>query len=159
MWASKPTPFAPLPYFHPLACESKWIFFHSASRGGTWDVEWWTGEWPLCCFALHWRRSMICISVVPHSQTRTHPSTSYCSTPMTAPPPTWQPTSQLLIKEGMFISLPVFYKGGVLSLVSGTTSPGLTWEGKLSRCYTGFTSLLRWCQNHITLPSLYIWMH
>lgn len=52
----------------------------------------------------------------------------------------------LLINRRMFISLPVFYRGGVLSLATGTASPGLTREGKLSRRNTGFTSLLRWCQ-------------
>lgn len=52
----------------------------------------------------------------------------------------------LLINRRMFISLPVLYRGGVLSLATGTASPGLTREGKLSRPNTGFTSLLRWCQ-------------
>lgn len=65
-----------------------------------------------------------------HTHTHTPSSTSYCSTPITAPPPTWQPTPRLLIKERMFISLPVFYRGAVLSQASGTTSPGLTWEWK-----------------------------
>lgn len=47
----------------------------------------------------------------PSTRTSTPPSTSYCSTPMAAPPPTWQPTPSLLITEQMLISLPVFYKG------------------------------------------------
>lgn len=63
----------------------------------------------------------------------------------------------LLINRRMFISLPVFYRGGVLSLATGTASPGLTREGKLSRLNTGFTSLLRWCQkralHHRDAPS------
>lgn len=68
VWASKHTSVAPLPCFQPLDCELKWFFsffFHPAWRGGTGDVEWWTGVQALCCSALHWRRSLICI-IVPH---------------------------------------------------------------------------------------------
>lgn len=59
--------------------------------------------------------------------------------------------ARFLINKRMFSSFPVFYRGGVLSSASGTASPGLTWEGKLSHYNTAFTRLLKWCQNH-TLP-------
>lgn len=87
----------------------------------------------------------------PHLAPHTHapPSASSCSTLMIAPPPTWPPTPRLLIKEWMFILLPVFYRGGVLSQAHGTTSPELTWEGKLSCLGAGFTSAIGWCRNHM----------
>lgn len=93
VWASKHTSVAPLPCFQPLDCELKWFFsffFHPAWRGGTGDVEWWTGVQALCCSALHWRRSLICI-IVPHikhnpPRTPSHPPPLH---PHLTVPPLW----------------------------------------------------------------------
>lgn len=158
VWASKHTSVAPLPCFQPLDCELKWFFslffLPSLKR---WNRRCWMMDRcagiVLFCSAL---KEIIDLHYSPTHKTQPSPhtfapppSTSYCSTPMTAPPPTWQPTPQLLIKEWMFISLPVFYRGRVLSPISGNTSPELTREGKLSRFCTGLPSLLKWFQNNM----------
>lgn len=129
--------------------------FHRASRGGTGDVEWWTGVQALCCSALHWRRSLICITV-PHMKDNTHTThthTSQCSTRMAAPPPTRQPSPPRPQSRSECLShFLSFYRGRVLSLASGAASPGLTWEGKSYHASAQtFTSPLRWCQT-CTLP-------
>lgn len=117
---SGPLSFAPLPCFQPLECELKQFFFSPSLK--RWNRRCWVMDRcagiVLLCSAL---KEIIDLhygpahKTQPYTHTHAHTSTSYRSTPMTAPPPTWQPTPRLLIKEWMFISLPVFYRGGVIS--------------------------------------------
>ena len=71
---SPPLPSPPLLSTPPLWAKAHFFSSNSSSRGGTGDVEWWTGVQALCCSALHWRRSLICITVphIKHNPTHTH---------------------------------------------------------------------------------------
>ena len=143
---SKRTSFAPPPLLSTPWLWAKAIFFfffpHSFKR---WNRRCWMMDRcagiVLFCSAL---KEIIDLHYSPTHKTqplrthaRAHTHTHTRPHPHLTVPPLWlhhlphgSPHPRLLIKEWMFISLPVFYRGGVLSPASGSTSPGLTSEGK-----------------------------